>query len=100
MLQRLGIGVCLVLLGAALPAWLHFDVATPNAFIQEYFDDFHVAWSSDLFEGAPVITDGFLAPSEAPGHGVTVNEAETGKHPYSERNFMNLFSAGWEKRNS
>jgi hypothetical protein len=29
-----------------------------------------------------------------------VNEDEIGKHPYSERNFMNLFSAGWEKRNS
>jgi galactonate dehydratase len=79
---------------------VHFDVATPNAFIQECFDDFHVEWSNDLFEGVPTIKDGFLAPSEAPGHGVRVNEAEIGKHPYSERNFMNLFSAGWEKRNS
>jgi hypothetical protein len=31
---------------------------------------------------------------------VTVNEAEIAKHPYSERNFMNLFSKGWEKRNA
>ena len=79
---------------------VHFDVATPNAFIQECFDDFHVDWSRDLFEGAPQIEDGCLAPSERPGHGVRINEAEIGKHPYGERNFMNLFSAGWEKRNS
>ncbi len=79
---------------------VHFDVSTPNAFIQECFDDFHVEWATDLFADVPTIEDGCLAPSEAPGHGVTVNEAEIGKHPYSERNFMNLFSAGWEKRNS
>ncbi len=79
---------------------VHFDVATPNAFIQECFDDFHVDWAHDLFENVPTIQDGYLAPSEAPGHGVRVNEAEIGKHPYGERNFMNLFSAGWEKRNS
>ena len=48
----------------------------------------------------PAIADGCLAPSELPGHGVSVNEDEIGKHPYSERNFMNLFSAGWEKRNT
>ncbi|HEY0420422.1 MAG TPA: mandelate racemase/muconate lactonizing enzyme family protein [Acetobacteraceae bacterium] len=79
---------------------VHFDVATPNAFIQECFDEFHVAWAKDLFGNIPVIQDGCLAPSEAPGHGVSVNEDEIGKHPYSERNFMNLFSAGWEKRNA
>ena len=79
---------------------VHFDVSTPNAFIQECFDDFAVDWANDLFEGVPAITEGGLAPSERPGHGVVVNEAEIGKHPYGERNFMNLFSAGWEKRNS
>jgi galactonate dehydratase len=79
---------------------VHFDVATPNAFIQECFDDFHVEWTNDLFSGAPRIADGCLAPSKAPGHGVTVNEAEIAKHPYSARNFMNMFSEGWEKRNS
>jgi galactonate dehydratase len=79
---------------------VHFDVATPNAFIQECFDEFHVAWARDVFDGFPTIQDGVLAPSEAPGLGVSVNEAEIGKHPYGERNFMNLFSAGWERRNS
>lgn len=32
---------------------VHFDIATPNAFIQECFDDFHVDWTNDLFSGAP-----------------------------------------------
>jgi galactonate dehydratase len=79
---------------------VHFDVATPNAFIQECFDEFSVAWARDLFGNIPTIRDGCLAPSELPGHGVSVNEAEIGKHPYGERNFMNLFSVGWEKRKS
>ena len=79
---------------------VHFDVATPNAFIQECFDDFHVAWAKDVFGNIPTIKDGCLAPGEAPGHGVMVNEDEIGKHPYCERNFMNMFSAGWEKRNT
>ncbi len=79
---------------------VHFDAATPNAFIQECFDSFHVAWAQDVFSNIPAIQDGYLVPGEAPGHGVGVNEAEIGKHPYGERNFMNLFSAGWEKRNS
>jgi len=79
---------------------VHFDVATPNAFIQECFDEFHVAWAKDVLGNVPTIKDGCLAPSEVPGHGVSVNEDEIGKHPYGARNFMNLFSAGWEKRNS
>lgn len=79
---------------------VHFDVATPNAFIQECFDEFHVDWAKEIFGNIPAIADGCLAPGEVPGHGVSVNEDEIGKHPYGERNFMNLFSAGWEKRNS
>lgn len=78
---------------------VHFDVATPNAFIQECFDDYHVPWARDLFQGAPQLRDGMLEPSEAPGHGVEVDEREISKHPYGQRNFMNLFSAGWERRN-
>ncbi|MBV9811726.1 MAG: mandelate racemase/muconate lactonizing enzyme family protein [Acetobacteraceae bacterium] len=79
---------------------VHFDIATHNAFIQECFDDFHVEWADEIFSGYPRIADGCLAPSEAPGHGVSVNEAAFAKHPYGARNFMNMFSAGWEKRNS
>jgi L-alanine-DL-glutamate epimerase-like enolase superfamily enzyme len=78
---------------------VHFDAATPNTFIQECFDEFHVAWARDVLADFPTSQDGLLAPSDAPGLGVTVNEAGPGKHPYGERNFMNLFSAGWERRN-
>ncbi len=80
---------------------VHFDTATPNAFIQECFDDFAAPWVADIFRGSPRIeADGRLRPSEAPGHGVDINEAEIARYPYSPRNFMNLFSVGWEKRNS
>ena len=41
-----------------------------------FFDEFHVEWAADVFGNIPRIQDGFLAPSEAPGHGVTVNEDE------------------------
>jgi galactonate dehydratase len=79
---------------------VHFDIATHNAFIQECFDDFHVEWADEIFSGYPRIQDGFLAASDAPGHGVAVNGAAFSKHPYNARNFMNMFSVGWEKRNS
>ena len=79
---------------------VHFDVATPNAFIQECFDDFAVPWVAEIFEGAPRMQGGVLAPSELPGHGVTIHEAAIARFPYGERNFMNMFRAGWEKRNS
>ncbi|MCI1002733.1 mandelate racemase/muconate lactonizing enzyme family protein [Ochrobactrum sp. C6C9] len=79
---------------------IHFDMATPNAFIQECFDAYHVKWAQDIFDGVPTLQDGYLQASDRPGHGVTIDEAELLKHPYGERNFMNLFGKGWERRNS
>jgi galactonate dehydratase len=84
-------------LGTAVNA--HFDTATPNFFIQECFDDYHVAWTKEVFENVPSQRDGAISVSDRPGHGVTVNEAVLRKYPYGERNFMNLFSKGWETRN-
>jgi galactonate dehydratase len=84
-------------LGTAVNA--HFDTATPNFFIQECFDDYHVAWTKEVFENVPSQTDGAIAVSDRAGHGVIVNEAVLRKYPYGERNFMNLFSKGWETRN-
>lgn len=69
-----------------------------NAYVQECFDDFNEAWSRELFAGLPRVVDGYLAAGDGPGLGVEVNEAVFAAHPYSEHNFMNLFSAGWEKR--
>jgi hypothetical protein len=37
---------------------------------------------------------------DGPGFGVTLNEAEMAKYPYADRNFLRLFEAGWERRES
>jgi len=74
------------------------DAATRNVFIQETFDDFHVKWAKELFDGIPAVTDGFFDIAERPGIGVSVNETLIDKHPPGERNYMNLFRSGWEQR--
>ena len=48
--------------------------------------------------GVPRVKDGSLEPSDAPGIGVELDEAEMAKHPYGESNFLRLFEDGWEKR--
>jgi galactonate dehydratase len=77
---------------------VHVDAATRNVFIQETFDDFHVPWARELFDGIPRIEDGYLTIPEGPGIGVTVNEALIDRHKPGARNYMNLFSTGWEQR--
>ena len=52
------------------------------------------------FSGFPVVKDGFISVSDAPGLGVALDEAQALKHPYGERNFLRLFESGWERRNS
>ena len=69
-----------------------------NVFLQETFNDFHVEWVADVFEGLPVVRDGYFRVSDAPGLGVTVNEEEIRKHPLSEKNHMRMFRSGWEAR--
>lgn len=74
--------------------------ANDNLLIQECFDESSVSWTNDVLQGYPVQHDGYISVSEEPGIGVTLNEKEALKHPYSERNFLRLFEAGWERRNS
>ena len=74
------------------------DTATRNVFIQETFDDFHVRWARDRFDGIPPLEDGFFAVPEAPGIGVGINEDLIERHKPGERNYMNLFRSGWEQR--
>lgn len=77
---------------------VHVDAATRNVFIQETFDDFHVKWAKDLFDGIPRVVDGFLEVPSGNGIGVTVNEEFIARHPPGPRNYMNLFASGWEQR--
>ncbi len=76
----------------------HIHASLPNFLIQECFDDFLVPWAREIVRGVPRVADGYLAPSDAPGLGVELDEAELAKHPYGPENFLRLFEEGWERR--
>jgi mannonate dehydratase len=65
-----------VCMGAAL----HFDLWVPNFGIQEYMR--HSDETDAVFPHAYSFKDGFMHPGEAPGHGVTIDEALAAKYPY------------------
>lgn len=78
---------------------LHLAAITPNFLIQEHFDEFAVDWAGDLLRGTAVRHGGRLSIPDGPGFGVTLDEDVAAEHPYSNRNFLRLFEAGWERRN-
>ncbi len=65
-----------VCMGAAL----HFDLWVPNFGIQEYMR--HSDETDAVFPHAYTFEGGFMHPGEAPGHGVTIDEALAAKYPY------------------
>ena len=65
-----------VCMGAAL----HFDLWVPNFGIQEYMR--HTDETDAVFPHAYRFEGGFMHPGEAPGHGVTIDEALAAKYPY------------------
>ena len=65
-----------VCMGAAL----HFDLWVPNFGIQEYMR--HTDETDAVFPHGYSFKDGYLTPGEAPGHGVTIDEALAAKYPY------------------
>lgn len=83
-------------LNTAINAHIHASI--PNFLIQECFDDFLAPWAREIMHGVPPVVDGHIEPSDAPGLGVELDEAEMAKHPYGADNFMRLFEDGWERR--
>ncbi len=65
-----------VTLGTAL----HFDSWVPNFGIQEYMR--HTAETDAVFAHDYRFADGHMIVGEAPGHGVTIDEALAAKYPY------------------
>jgi mannonate dehydratase len=65
-----------VCMGAAL----HFDLSVPNFGIQEYMR--HTDETDAVFPHAYSFDSGFMHPGEAPGHGVTIDEALAATYPY------------------
>jgi len=83
-------------LNTAINAHIHVSLA--NFLIQECFDDFLVPWAHEIMHGVPRAKAGYLEPSDAPGLGVELDEAEIARHPYRQDYFLRLFEDGWESR--
>jgi galactonate dehydratase len=78
-------------------AALHLAACTPNFKIQEYFNDFDVAYVKESAPGLPEVVEGYFPLPGGPGLGVELDEAVIREHPQQKIHF-NLFADGWHKR--
>jgi mannonate dehydratase len=71
------------------------DVTIPNFGVQEHtpFPD----RVQEVFQGCPVIKNGYWYPNDAPGWGIEVNEAAAAKYPYGsfEKGERKDLNGGW-----
>lgn len=81
-------------------ACLHIDIATPNAWLQETFEDFNEPWERDLVTNFPAIENGHFALPTGPGLGIDLNLEEVKRHPYHESPDISLFEENWHLRKS
>lgn len=79
----------------ALAAALHFDVSTPNFMIQESFVEFDVPWRASLVSGHNPLHEGCLVLGDAPGLGLSLDEAALAEHPYVANAFPSLWDDAW-----
>jgi galactonate dehydratase len=74
-------------------AALHFALSTPNFLIQEdMLAD--VPWRWEVVESSLRTENGYWLPSDAPGLGVRVNEAEAARHPFRQEVLQSAVYAG------
>ena len=71
------------------------DLACWNFGVQEY-SSFNEA-TQEVFQGCPVMKEGYLYANEAPGWGIEVNEKAAAKYPfgYGERGERQQLNGGW-----
>ncbi len=70
------------------------DVVSYNFGVQEY-SPFNPA-SQEIFQGCPIMEDGYLWPSTKPGWGIEVDEKAAAKFPFgSERGSRGPLNGGW-----
>jgi galactonate dehydratase len=79
-------------------ACLHIDAATPNAGLQETFEDFNESWARELVTNFPRIRDGHFDLPSGPGLGIELNLDEVRKHPYHDSLDISLFEEDWQYR--
>lgn len=78
----------------------HLNMATPNFFLHEIFDEFNEPWEEEILTNPMPIDRGYVVPPDGPGLGTDLNIEEILKHPYQPGNWLPLFRQGWEKRES
>lgn len=79
-------------------ACAHLNMASPNFFIHEIFDEFNEPWESRLLTHPLKVENGSVSPSDRPGLGTELNLEEVLQHPYQVSNYLPLFKSGWERR--
>ena len=79
----------------ALAAALHFDISTPNFFIQEDFSQYDVPWRNDFVRGWNPFRNGEFFLSDEPGLGLDIDEKVIAKHPYEPSPFPSLWHKDW-----
>ena len=79
----------------ALAAALHFDISTPNFFIQEDFSQYDVPWRGDLVCGWNPFRNGEFFLSDEPGLGLDIDEKVIANHPYEPSPFASLWHKDW-----
>ncbi len=63
-------------------AAVHLDVAIPNFGVQEWTDFHRMKQVCQVLPTPCRVEDGYALPSEQPGLGIDINEAEAAKYPY------------------
>ena len=81
-------------------ACLHIDAATPNAWLQEVFEDFNEPWEKVLVTKCPEVVNGYIDLPTGPGLGLDLNLDEVHRHPYHERPDITPFDDDWQFRRS
>ncbi|MGE5379489.1 MAG: mandelate racemase/muconate lactonizing enzyme family protein [Methylocystaceae bacterium] len=79
----------------------HLNMAAPNFYLHEIFDDFnqdYSGWTGEVLTNPIKIVDGYTKPHDLPGWGTDLNYDLIAEHPYSQEFFLPLFRSGWEKR--
>ncbi|MGE5647953.1 MAG: enolase C-terminal domain-like protein [Acidobacteriota bacterium] len=69
------------------------DLACYNFGVQEY-SPFNERLQ-EVFQGCPVLKNGYLYANEAPGWGIEVNEKAAAKYPFGNQERQNRYNGGW-----